>query len=272
MSGEWGGLLLQLIFTIAVVLAAIAGLYWLIRRYSGGPLGRLSRGRVPRLAIVDATAVDARRQLVLVRRDNVEHLLLIGGPSDVVVEQAIQRRRRPTATQADEQTAMSEAAGPAPTNPPIPFPQVRPQATPATTSTAPRRSSAPSPQPVRSPDHDIAAEMASVLRFTPERPDETLRPEAPPEPTKAVFADIPAVSRTPAATATPFAPRPGPETASLADLGLGTAIGASATLAALRQTEPESFPAEEPDDTATQVSDLEREMARLLGEITAKRS
>jgi hypothetical protein len=35
--------------------------------------------------------VDGRRKLVLVRRDNVEHLLMIGGPSDVVIEPNIVR-------------------------------------------------------------------------------------------------------------------------------------------------------------------------------------
>lgn len=47
------------------------------------------RNRAPRLAVVDAAAVDTQRRLVLVRRDNVEHLILIGGPTDIVVEQGI---------------------------------------------------------------------------------------------------------------------------------------------------------------------------------------
>jgi flagellar protein FliO/FliZ len=41
--------------------------------------------------VIDAAAVDGRRRLVLVRRDNVEHLLMIGGPSDTVVEPNIVR-------------------------------------------------------------------------------------------------------------------------------------------------------------------------------------
>jgi flagellar protein FliO/FliZ len=35
--------------------------------------------------------VDGRRRLVLVRRDNIEHLLMIGGPTDIVVESNIVR-------------------------------------------------------------------------------------------------------------------------------------------------------------------------------------
>lgn len=46
---------------------------------------------MPRLAVIDAAAVDSRRRLVLIRRDNVEHLLMIGGPSDIVVEPNIVR-------------------------------------------------------------------------------------------------------------------------------------------------------------------------------------
>ncbi len=45
--------------------------------------------RQPRLQVLDATAVDARRRLVLVRRDNVEHLVMIGGPTVIVIESGI---------------------------------------------------------------------------------------------------------------------------------------------------------------------------------------
>lgn len=75
-----------------VVLALIALAAWLVRRFSGGNLrNNANRGRMPRLAVIDAAAVDGRRRLVLVRRDNVEHLLMIGGPTDVVVELNIVR-------------------------------------------------------------------------------------------------------------------------------------------------------------------------------------
>jgi flagellar protein FliO/FliZ len=50
-----------------------------------------NRSRQPRLGIVDAFDLDRQRQLVLVRRDNVEHLIMIGGPNDLLIEQAIVR-------------------------------------------------------------------------------------------------------------------------------------------------------------------------------------
>ncbi|MGI9520230.1 MAG: hypothetical protein ACR2PG_01160 [Hyphomicrobiaceae bacterium] len=42
-----------------------------------------------RLDIVDQVNVDGRRRLLLIRRDNVEHLLMTGGPVDVVIETGI---------------------------------------------------------------------------------------------------------------------------------------------------------------------------------------
>ncbi len=45
--------------------------------------------RNKRLTIIDSINVDAKRQLIIVRRDNVEHLILTGGPTDVVIEAGI---------------------------------------------------------------------------------------------------------------------------------------------------------------------------------------
>jgi len=75
----------------AVVLALIGLTAWLVRRFGANRLGGGTRGRQPRLAVIDAATVDGRRRLVLIRRDNVEHLLMIGGPTDVVVEPNIVR-------------------------------------------------------------------------------------------------------------------------------------------------------------------------------------
>ena len=79
-------------FSFIAVLALIGLAAWLVRRFATNRLGaNTNRGRMPRLAVIDAAAVDGRRRLVLVRRDNVEHLLMIGGPSDIVVEPNIVR-------------------------------------------------------------------------------------------------------------------------------------------------------------------------------------
>lgn len=80
---------------VALALAAFFAIVTLIRRRnpgsmlgSGGFLGQ-ARGRQSRLKVMDSVALDARRRLVLIRRDNVEHLLLIGGPADVIVENGL---------------------------------------------------------------------------------------------------------------------------------------------------------------------------------------
>ena len=78
---------------VKVTGSAAAKLSQLLQR-QGRPQGALRvavigggcSGLQYKLAVIDAAAVDGRRRLVLVRRDNIEHLLMIGGPSDIVVE------------------------------------------------------------------------------------------------------------------------------------------------------------------------------------------
>jgi hypothetical protein len=74
-----------------IVLGLIGVAAWAVRRFGSTRLGGAVRGRQPRLAVIDYASVDARRRLILVRRDNVEHLVMIGGPTDVVVESNIVR-------------------------------------------------------------------------------------------------------------------------------------------------------------------------------------
>lgn len=81
-------------FAIILILLVLLGL--VLRKVWGGRLimpgsDRSGRSRQPRLGIVDVYDLDRQRQLLLLRRDNVEHLLLIGGPNDVVIETNIVR-------------------------------------------------------------------------------------------------------------------------------------------------------------------------------------
>ncbi len=79
---------LRFIAALVLVLGLMLAVLWALRRFNfGGMVARPGARR--RLAVVEAMAVDSRRRLLLVRRDGVEHLLLIGGPQDVVVETAI---------------------------------------------------------------------------------------------------------------------------------------------------------------------------------------
>jgi flagellar protein FliO/FliZ len=90
-----------------IVLGLIAVTAWAVRRFGSTRGGSPTRGRQPRLAIIDRAGVDPRRQLILVRRDNVEHLLMVGGPTDLVVEANIVRAAAPT---RDAALARSAAA------------------------------------------------------------------------------------------------------------------------------------------------------------------
>ncbi|MCK1512035.1 flagellar biosynthetic protein FliO [Bradyrhizobium sp. 190] len=101
---------LTFLFAFIAVLALIGVAAWVVRRYANNRLGaNTQRGRMPRLAVIDAAAVDGRRRLVLVRRDNVEHLLMIGGPSDIVVEPNIVRAM-PNRDQMAPRPAVGEQA------------------------------------------------------------------------------------------------------------------------------------------------------------------
>jgi len=64
----------------------------LLRGYSSkgnSKAGSFLRGRERRLGVVEAASIDGRRKLILLRRDDVEHLIMTGGPVDVLVESGI---------------------------------------------------------------------------------------------------------------------------------------------------------------------------------------
>jgi flagellar protein FliO/FliZ len=163
-----------------VVLVLIGVTAWLVRRFSANRLGAAARGRQPRLAVIDAATVDGRRRLVLIRRDNIEHLLLIGGPTDLVVEPNIVRAagaREVTREPLRAGVAAEPAARPAPAAdgawPLQPSSEPAPAAAPR-----PFRASATeepwlAPEPaVRAPVPDTLTGLAAELsvRLTPPEP------------------------------------------------------------------------------------------------------
>src|SRR6267154_1911935 len=86
-------LALRFFIAFVIVLALIGAAAYLVRRFGATALNAAvaARGRQPRLAVIDAATIDGRRRLLLIRRDNVEHLIMIGGPTDVVIEPNIVR-------------------------------------------------------------------------------------------------------------------------------------------------------------------------------------
>ncbi len=75
------------IVILALVAAGVG--FYLYQRKGNGDTSRLFAPRTRRLAFVERTALEGGRKLLLVRRDDVEHLILIGGPIDLVVETGI---------------------------------------------------------------------------------------------------------------------------------------------------------------------------------------
>lgn len=127
-------------FAALILLVIVLIIVRLVRNLTFGTFVAGGRNRKTRLAVMDATAVDSHRRLVLVRRDDIEHLLLIGGPTDVVVERDIRLAapRRPALTgDGGPQPIPASGASAAKPRPPQPAP-------------APPRQ-APAPQPVAGP-------------------------------------------------------------------------------------------------------------------------
>ena len=78
----------RFILALVAVVALIAVLAWAARRF--GLAGRFAApsGR-RRLGIVETAAIDGKRRLVLVRRDETEHLVLVGAEGALLIERGI---------------------------------------------------------------------------------------------------------------------------------------------------------------------------------------
>jgi flagellar protein FliO/FliZ len=80
-------LYMRFVVALVAILALLAVFAWLVRRYGVG--GRPVSGAKRRLAIVEVAPVDAKRRLVLLRRDDTEHLVLLGPDSALLIENGI---------------------------------------------------------------------------------------------------------------------------------------------------------------------------------------
>ena len=186
MFSDESGLLVQFLLALGVVLLLILLLAWVLKRLNtvSTRIGR--QGEAPRLAVQEAIQVDHKRKLVLLRRDHIEHLVLIGGENDLLVEHHIlpQQPLQPAPTQprppiqqqarpqppapAPAQTAQTQgqpkAAQPLPATPPRPAtPTVSASgpAIPTDATKAPNnrtQSSAPASPPAKEGDKTSAPE------------------------------------------------------------------------------------------------------------------
>lgn len=148
-----------LLWTIGalVLLVVVLVIIRLVRGLTFGTFVAGGRNRKTRLAVMDATAVDSHRRLVLVRRDDVEHLILIGGPTDVVVEQNIRlsQPRRPALSSESQPEAAARPQRPVEQQRPV-QPRPAPAAAPAAPATAPTPQKEPQAT-FRAPEPSYAA-------------------------------------------------------------------------------------------------------------------
>jgi flagellar protein FliO/FliZ len=241
-----------------IVLGLIGAIAWALRRFGAGRFRDTARGRQPRLAVIDHASVDGRRRLILVRRDNVEHLLMIGGPTDIVVEPNIVRAmaapgaRPPAGIEAlPRAIPLPENGGswplqPEPTTALRPTPRLEPLP-----DELPQRSELPrTPQPVEPPrpQRETLAALADELgtRPAPPRRSTFARPEPRAEAKNEIRAepqlDMPAE---PPQAAPAIVPPPAPPPAAAAEADQSLADMASRLEAALRKPGG-SQPAEPP--------------------------
>lgn len=78
-------LYLRFALALILVLGLIALLAWLLRRFGMGV--KMTKGR--RLGISEVQMLGPRHRLMLIRRDDVEHLVIVGPTSETVVEGGI---------------------------------------------------------------------------------------------------------------------------------------------------------------------------------------
>lgn len=188
---------------LLIVLALIGVTAFILKRFGSGamPTSGGGRNRQPRLAVLDSAVVDAKRRLVLIRRDNSEHLLLIGGPSDVVVETNINRAGPGTAS-AERRTrgipqpdleAFESALLP---EPEFEMPPQPTQRTPA--PSARTRETTPRPQLRPQPEPEAFDDLPLVPPLRPE-PQQEPAAYSPPPP-------LPRAAAHPSAASSPSAP------------------------------------------------------------------
>ncbi len=182
-----GALAAQFVAALVFLVLLLAVLAWFFGKRSGrgGPRG-LTRGRQPRLSVMEAAVVDSKRRLVLIRRDQIEHLVMIGGPSDIVVETNIIRGRpaahahpgrRPVPGQRPQvQPAASQPSAPARQMPAAAMAATSAAATAAAVLARPGNE--PGPAPTDGADAGEHVARLHVERLAHRQPDGIRRPES----------------------------------------------------------------------------------------------
>lgn len=143
-------------FALGIVLVLIVLGVWVLKLFTNAGQ-TLTRGPRKRLSVIDTAMVDNKRKVVIIRRDNVEHVIMTGGPQDLVIESGVP---------VVEPAPRRPAARPQPKRPtpstPVPEPDI---ATPV------------------APDHSVSREaidrLRDLARPAPLKPRNALIPTGP---------------------------------------------------------------------------------------------
>jgi flagellar protein FliO/FliZ len=92
-------LYLRFALALVLVLGLIALLAWMLRRFGMGM--KMSKGR--RLGVSEVQMLGPRHKLMLIRRDDVEHLVILGPAGETVVETGIKAPASFASTLAKEE-------------------------------------------------------------------------------------------------------------------------------------------------------------------------
>ncbi len=90
--GDMGGGILAGVLALVIVIALIVFLVWALKILLEAT-SKVGRGNNKRLSVTESLTINQKHQLVLVKRDNIEHLLLLGGTNELVVESNISAKQ-----------------------------------------------------------------------------------------------------------------------------------------------------------------------------------
>lgn len=76
----------KVFLAMAIVLALMGGLSFALKKLGLSAVANIQNNGKKRLKIIESLPLDARRRLVIVRRDDREHLVILGATGETVVE------------------------------------------------------------------------------------------------------------------------------------------------------------------------------------------
>ncbi len=162
-GGPLGVTVIAVVAALVILLGILHFGFHVFRRRKGkgrGKAGALSESRVE---VLESTVIDEERRLVLIRCDRIEHLIMVGGPADLVVENDVRKVRGPGAPAAKIPGFETEKRAPA----------VQRPASSAAIAPEPAIASAP-----RTAEPRGVARPVPEPRQTPPRPVPAIQPPA----------------------------------------------------------------------------------------------